>query len=148
MKADLSISFGGGLKSVSILKSQIEKRAEEFIQKTLPKQIEDAITNNVNPQLEVVKKLLQGLGLSHLEMQWTGRNGAISIAVKPKGSKKEIDVTQNDKMICVSSDVLATLEGLVRAKRDTKASSAKEASSPLDFSCRAPQGQCCTSSCS
>ncbi|KHJ87218.1 hypothetical protein OESDEN_13012 [Oesophagostomum dentatum] len=115
---------------------------------TIHPKIEDAITNNVNPRLEVVKKVVQGLGLSHLELQWTGRNGAISIALRPRGSKKEIGLAQNNKMICVSSDVLATLDGLVRAKRDTRDSSAKEASPLLDFSCSAPQGQCSMSSCS
>ncbi|RCN29394.1 hypothetical protein ANCCAN_24846 [Ancylostoma caninum] len=155
MKADLKMKFTDSLKPANLFKEKVQEFSDHFVEKTLPDMIGDIFKTEVNPMLRKFKSLLTGMGLSLFGVEFMVQNGNLRIAVRPKSSLNlhissalgKIDqIKPINKMVCISSDLLAAVRQLKRSKREAVSSNKSELG--IDLICSTPEGDCIESACS
>ncbi|KAL6727690.1 hypothetical protein Aduo_009544 [Ancylostoma duodenale] len=147
--ADLQLEFTESLRAANLFKEKIRDYAEDFLSDKVPEMIVDLFEQEVNPLLQKLKKLLTGMGLSQFGIEWMVQNKTLRVAVKPKSAMGKIEpIKPIDRMVCISSDLLAALRELKRSKREVVSPNPAESNLGIDLSCTPPEGECTISSCS
>ncbi|KAK6754746.1 hypothetical protein RB195_013623 [Necator americanus] len=119
----------------------IRKYAEKAVRVILPEAIVGFIKQSVNPRLKKLKKIVVGLGLSQFGVQWAVQNNTLRVAVRPKSGMENVrPIHSSNKMICVSSGILAVLQIYIGE------SNVSLFDGRMSF--MAPEGSCTSSSCS
>ncbi|EYC14622.1 hypothetical protein Y032_0040g310 [Ancylostoma ceylanicum] len=155
--ADLQVEFTESLRAANLFKEKIRGYAEDFISDTLPGMIVELFEQHVNAPLQKLKKLLTGMGLSQFGIEWTVQNKTLRIAVKPRrvpnlyacsAMGKVEPIKPTDKMVCITSDLLAALRELKRSKREVMSTSPPQLERGIDLTCSTLEGECTETSCS
>ncbi|KAK6754745.1 hypothetical protein RB195_013623 [Necator americanus] len=140
-EATLHFNFTNSLKSANLFKENIRKYAEKAVRVILPEAIVGFIKQSVNPRLKKLKKIVVGLGLSQFGVQWAVQNNTLRVAVRPKSGMENVrPIHSSNKMICVSSGILAVLQIYIGE------SNVSLFDGRMSF--MAPEGSCTSSSCS